>query len=81
MANTITPKTQPPSHIFTPSHTLSGKMHRMREAMYFFDPPEYYQGPGMTSGQRVIVSGAAAEGQSQGGARAASFASNRRAGW
>ena len=55
-------------------------MHRMREAMYFFDPPEYYQGPGMTSGQRVIVSGAAAEGQSQGGARAASFASNRRAG-
>ena len=52
-------------------------MHRMRELMYFFDPPSYYELPGMTEGQRVAVSGAASEGQSQGGPRASSFASNR----
>lgn len=68
---------QPTNHQPTCSISLSGKMHRMREFMYFFDPPSYYERPGMTEGQRVVVSGAASEGQSQGGTRASSFASNR----
>ena len=59
----------------SPPSPPSGKMHRMREATYFLDPPAYYSQPG--AGQSVVVSAGGAQGGSQGGTKGASFPSNR----
>ena len=53
----------------------SGKMHRMREHMYFLDPPLYYAQPGM--GDRVVVAAGGSQGGSNGGEKGASFKSSR----
>lgn len=52
-----------------------GKMHRMREFMYFLDPPPYYEQPGM--GDRVVVAAGGTQGGSNGGEKGASFKSLR----
>ncbi len=54
----------------------NGKMHRMREAREFVDPPSYYSEPGATGAFVIVKHGGNQEG-SQGGEKGASFKSNR----
>ncbi|GAX81831.1 hypothetical protein CEUSTIGMA_g9259.t1 [Chlamydomonas eustigma] len=53
----------------------NGKMHRMREGGYFYDPPSYYTQGG--AGPHVVVSTGGSQGGSQGGEKGASFTALR----
>ena len=71
----VSPSSTSPSPFPSPPPTPAGKMHRMREATYFLDPPAYYSQPG--AGRSVVVSAGGAQGGSQGGTKGGSFPSNR----